>query len=369
LPPEPKIFYGREPELTAIVSIFTQESPRVALLGAGGIGKTSVARALLHHPDITAKFGQHRVFIACDSVANKVELAALIGAHLGLMPRRDLTRAVVQHFSDAPPSLLILDNLETLWEPTQSRQEIEEFLSLLTDVDHLALLITMRGLERPGKVRWTRPFIPPLERLAQDAARKMFIDIADDNHDLGQIDKVLSLTDNVPLAISLLAHLVDSEGCTNILSRWEVEKTSLLSEGYDRRSNLDLSISISLTSPRITSTPDSQELLGLLSVLPDGLSDVELLQTKLPIRDIPRCKLALIRTALAYVDGQKRLKVLVPIREYMQRNYPLRNDMVRPLLTYFQDLLKVYLGSSSSRAVPRIISNYANIQNVIQHGL
>ncbi|KAJ6460470.1 hypothetical protein C8R47DRAFT_1160868 [Mycena vitilis] len=352
LPPEPKIFHGRESELGAIVGIFTQESPRVALLGAGGMGKTSVARALLHQADITAKFGQHRLFVACDSVANKVELAALIGAHLGLMPRRDLTRAVLEHFATSPPSLLILDNLEPLWEPAHLRQEI-----------------TMRGLERPGKVRWTRPFIPPLERLAQDAARKIFIDIADDDHDLEEIDKVLCLTDNVPLAISLLAHLVDSEGCTNILSRWEVEKTSLLSEGYDRRSNLDLSISISLTSPRITSTPDSQELLGLLSMLPDGLSDVELLQTKLPMRDISRCKLALIRTALGYVDGQKRLKVLVPIREYMQRNYPPRNDTVRPLLVYFQDLLKVYSGNSSNRAVPRIISNYANIQNVVQHGL
>jgi hypothetical protein len=45
---------------------------------------------------------------------------------------------------------------------------------------------------------------------------------------------VLALTDNMSLAITLLAHLVDSEGCSNVLVRWEEEKTSMISDGYDR---------------------------------------------------------------------------------------------------------------------------------------
>jgi hypothetical protein len=40
-----------------------------------------------------------------------------------------------------PRSLLILDNLETVWEPQESRADIEEFLSLITDVEHLALMV------------------------------------------------------------------------------------------------------------------------------------------------------------------------------------------------------------------------------------
>ncbi|KAJ7812597.1 hypothetical protein B0H13DRAFT_1666155, partial [Mycena leptocephala] len=258
----------------------------LAILGAGGMGKTSLARAIIHHAEIAGRYEQHRFFVACDSAATQVELAAFIGAHLGLKPGKDLTHPVIQHFTTHPPSLLILDNLETLWEPTECRGKIEGFLSLLTGVDQLALVITMRGAERPAKVAWTRPFLQPLKPLEQDAARQTFIDIADGIHDAHEVDKVLALTDNMPLAINLLAHLVDSEGCTNVLSRWQEEKTSLISDGYDKRSNLDLSISLSLSSPRLNSFPHSKDLLSLLSMLPDGLSDAELVQSNLPTSQI-----------------------------------------------------------------------------------
>ncbi|KAJ7922718.1 P-loop containing nucleoside triphosphate hydrolase protein, partial [Mycena leptocephala] len=319
LPSEPKIFHGRDSECSDILHLFSRGTPRIAILGAGGMGKTSLARAVIHHTEITERYNQHWFFVACDSAATQVELAALIGAHVGLKPGKDLTRPVIQYFSSSSKSLLILDNLETLWEPVESRGKIEEFLSLLTGVDHLALVITMRRAERPAKVAWTHPFLPTLKPLEQDAARQTFIDIADNTHDSNEVDKVLSLTDNLPLAISLIAHLVDSEGCSHVLSRWE-EKTSLISAGYDRTSNLDLSFSLSLSSPRLNL--HSKNLLSLLSMLPDGLPDVELVQSKFPIDNILGCKAALICTTLAYSDENKRLKVLVPIREYMQKIQP-----------------------------------------------
>ncbi|KAJ7042303.1 P-loop containing nucleoside triphosphate hydrolase protein [Mycena alexandri] len=342
LPAEPKIFHGRDSELADILDLFRQVTPRIAILGAGGIGKTSLARIVVHYEEVTNKYHGNRFFVTCDTASSKPELAGLIGAHLGLKPGEDLTQAVLKHFSSGPPTLLILDNLETVWEPTKSRKEIEEFLSLLTDINSLALVITMRGAERPSKVQWTRPFLLPLAPLAQDAARKMFMDIADDKHSLEEIDQVLGLTDNMPLSISLPAHLVDVEGCPDILSRWETEKTSLISEGYDRRSNLELSISLSLSSPRIASMPQSRDLLALLSILPDGLSDVELKQTKFPIKDILGCKAALLRTALAYTDNHKHLKVLVPLREYMGTLFPPTGQMIQPLLKHFHELLKSY---------------------------
>jgi Cdc6-like AAA superfamily ATPase len=126
LPAEPKIFHGRESEVSNILDLFGQGTPRVAVLGAGGMGKTSLTRVIVHHADIAARYEQQRFFVPCDSAVTKVEVAAL----------------VIQHFSCSPPSLLILDNLETSWEPTNSRADIEEFLSLLTDVDHLALIVS-----------------------------------------------------------------------------------------------------------------------------------------------------------------------------------------------------------------------------------
>ncbi|KAJ7694683.1 P-loop containing nucleoside triphosphate hydrolase protein, partial [Mycena metata] len=335
LPAEPKIFYGRESELADILTHFRESTPRIAILGAGGMGKTSLASAVLHHEEIITKYQVNRVFVPGDSASTKVELAGLIGAHLGIKPGQDLTQAVLHHFAEGPPTLLVVDNLETVWEPAQSRKEIEEFLSLLTDITSLALIITMRGAERPSKVQWTRPFLLPLEPLSQEAARKTFIDIADDKHSMEEMDQVLGLTDNMPLTINLLAHMVDGEGCTAILLRWQKEQTSVISEGYDRRSNLELSISLSLASPRITSVPHAQELLGLLSLLPDGLSDAELKQSNFGIQNILDCKRALLRTALAYTDDHKRLKALVPIREYMRRFLPPTDEMIKPLLKHF----------------------------------
>jgi hypothetical protein len=231
----------------------------------------------------------------------------------------------------------------------------------------------MRGAERPAKVAWTHPFLRPLKPLDQDAARRTFLDIADDKHELEEVDKILTLTDNMPLAINLIANLADSEGCSNVLWRWDVEKTSMISDGYDRRSNLDLSISLSLSSPRITSIPHAQDLLGLLSMLPDGLSDADLVQSNLPIENIHECKTALIRTALAYNDEHKRLRALVPIREYMQKIHPPGNHLVQALLTHFWDLLMFYheyRGThTNSGTVARISSNYSNIQHVLQNRL
>ncbi|KAJ7840879.1 hypothetical protein B0H13DRAFT_1910516 [Mycena leptocephala] len=270
------------------------------------------------------------------SIATQVELAALIGAHVGLKPGKDLTQLVIQYFSSGPGSLLILDNLETLWEPVESRGKSRNFCH--------SSQITMRGAERPAKVAWTPPFLPTLKPL-EAAARQTFIDIADNTHDPEQVEKVLSLTDNIPLAISLIAHLVDSEGCSHVLSCWEEEKTSLISDGYDRTSNLDLSISLSLSSPRLN--PHPKDLLSLLSMLPYGLSDVELVQSKLPIDNILGCKAALICTSLAYGDEHKQLKALELLEFYME-----------------------YQGNqTSSSTVARVTSNYSNIQNVLQNGL
>ncbi|KAJ7146595.1 hypothetical protein C8R44DRAFT_845687 [Mycena epipterygia] len=370
LPAKPKILHGRESELEHIVETLQQEPARVAILGAGGMGKTSLAKAALHHPDIVSKY-QHRFFVASDSATTSIELAALIGLHLGLKPGKDLTKPVVHYFSNSSPSLLVLDNLETLWEPIESRGGVEEFLSWLSDISHLGLMITMRGAERPAKVRWTRPFLQPLKPLSDDAARQTFVDIAEDFHNSEDITQLLSLTDNMPLAVDLIAHLVDHEGCENVLARWETEKTSLLSDGHDRRSNLDISISISLSSPRLSS--GAKDLLSLLSILPDGLSDAELLQSKLSIPNILECRSMLLGTSLAYEDDRKRLKSLVPIREHVQQFHPAPPSLIHQLQSHFHLLLDMYDNDGGSQQVVgqlnQIALNLGNLHQILLCGL
>ncbi|KAJ7451929.1 hypothetical protein FB451DRAFT_1524487 [Mycena latifolia] len=354
LPAKPKIFHGCESELKEIVDILQQESPRIAILGAGGIGKTSLAKATLHHPDIASKYEQC-FFVLADCVTTSIGLSVLIAEHIGLKPVKDATTQVIQYFATIGPSLLILDNLETPWEPLESRSKI-----------------TMRGAERPAKVQWTRPFLAPLKPLSDVAARDTFFAIAEDGHDSKDVNQVLSLTDNMPLAVDLIAHAVDLEGsCSAVLARWKSEKTSLLSAGNDRKSDLDTSITISLSSSRMST--GAKDLLSLLSILPDGLSDVELIQSKLSMNDIMTCKATLLATSLAYIDDKRRLKSLVPIREHMQCFYPPSSLLIHPLQKYFHQLLDLYRHyprtQQGAGRIKHLALNVRNIGELLLRGL
>ncbi|KAJ7703489.1 hypothetical protein B0H14DRAFT_3647334 [Mycena olivaceomarginata] len=301
LPSKPKIFHGRDLEVKSIMKILMAHSPRIAILGGGGIGKTSLARAVLHHPDTCAKF-DHRFFVSVESARTSVELAALVGLHLGLDPGQNLTKSVVQYFSRKPSSILILDNMETVWEPIYSRNGTEKFLSLLIEVEHLALVITMRGAERPAKVCWT-PFLSPLQPLSNYAAQQTFMDITDNAYTVEDINQLLQITDNMPLAVDLIAHLVDYEGLNNVLTRWEMRRHpfSLLGMTGTR-----------IWIPRVTS--GSRELLSLLSILPNGLSDAELVQSCLPIANILGCKATLLGYVIGILGWKQATSIIVPIR-------------------------------------------------------
>ncbi|KAJ7234480.1 P-loop containing nucleoside triphosphate hydrolase protein, partial [Mycena rebaudengoi] len=368
-PPCPQIFNGRESELQDVVNILIQDSAHIAILGAGGMGKTSLAKAALHNPQVEDKYS-HRYFVPCHSSPTCTELAATIADHIGLEKGSNMTKKVAHYFVHAPPSLLVLDNLETPWEALSARSEVEEFLSLLTDAPHLGLMITLRGAEHPSKVKWTRPFLAPLKPLSNVAAQQTFIEVADEGHDDASIKELLELTGNLPLAVSLIASVVSSEGCAKALSRWKLESTRMLSDGYDQRSSLDISIMLSYTSSRMT--PGAQELLSILSMLPDGLADADLVQAKLPIPDVLSCKATLIQTALAFVGQDQHLKVLVPIREHILSIHPPADSLKLKLREHFNEILDLWYqirNLNITDILPQISGNMGNFNTVLHDGL
>ncbi|KAJ7257690.1 hypothetical protein C8J57DRAFT_1647393 [Mycena rebaudengoi] len=337
LPPAPHIFHGRESELREVVDLLKADSPRIAILGPGGMGKTSLAQAALHHVDVTAKYSE-RYFVPCHSSITPTDLVSAISFHIGFESAQS-SQVILQYFSSTQPTLLVLDNFETTWEPISTRSNVEELLSLLAGVPHLALMITMRGAERPGKIGWIRPFPRPLIPLSDAAAYKILVDIAEEYHEPEKVQQLLDLTDNLPLAVTLMATVVGYEGCDRTLSRWEEENTHLLSDGYDQRSSLDISIMLSYSGLRMTH--GAQQLLRLLSILPDGLSDADFIQSGLPIENVLACKSTLIQVALAHVDNSQCLKYLVPDREYIQRVHPPSLNLKTPLRQHLHALLCV----------------------------
>ncbi|KAF7354092.1 NB-ARC domain-containing protein [Mycena venus] len=369
LPAYPQIFHGRDSELEEIVTTLKQDSARIAILGTGGMGKTSLAVTALHHSDVEAKF-PNRFFIPCHSTVTRSDLVSSIASHVGVAVGPNLARKVVRHLSYGPPVLLILDNFETPWEPGASRSGVEEFLLLLTDIPHLALIVTMRGAERPSRVKWTRPFLPPLNPLDDDAALKTFLDITDDEYDQTRVRELLDLTGNLPLAVNLIANVVVYEGCDATLARWRTESTRVLSDGYDKKSSLDISIMLSFTSARMTS--QAQDLASILSMLPDGISDAELVQSNLPIENILAAKVTLIRTSLAYISKSHRLCALVPIREYVRATHPPSAELKSQLRNYFRDVIalwKEFRLMPSSDSVLQIGANLGNIHSIMDDGL
>jgi hypothetical protein len=142
LPPAPQIFHGRESELVQIVDLLSQYSARIVILGPGGIGKTSLAQAALHHPKVSTKYSD-RYFVPCHSSLTCADLISTVCSHVGLKNERGTSRELMQHFKCSGASLLILDNLETTWESMLFRPEVENFLSLLADIPQLALLVSI----------------------------------------------------------------------------------------------------------------------------------------------------------------------------------------------------------------------------------
>ncbi|KAJ7107053.1 P-loop containing nucleoside triphosphate hydrolase protein, partial [Mycena epipterygia] len=312
-----------EAELNHLTDALLGGSARAAIMGPGRMGKSTLAMTVLHHPAVTERY-PNRHFVSCESAYTSIDLVSAVGSHLGLERTRQLSQAIVRHLSQCGTSLLVLDNLETPWEPLESRAQVEEFISLLADIPNMALLITMRGAERPGKVKWTRPFLPVLEPLSPSASCQIFAAVADEPsaEDKPALDELLDLSGNLPLAISLLANIASFEGYQHTLSRWKVENTTLLSDGHDKHSNLEISIIMSLGSPRISSSPHAKDLLSLLSLLPDGITQEDLVTSKVPSPHIADCKSSLIRTSLAYMDNNARIKILSPIRKYMKQVHP-----------------------------------------------
>jgi predicted ATPase/transcriptional regulator with XRE-family HTH domain len=220
LPRSLNSFVGREAEMRELGSILTT-APLVTLVGAGGVGKTRLARELarLH----AANYVDGAWLVELAELTDPSLITEAVASALGLPPAREVVRrpgeqvsTLTQYLRDKH-MLLVFDNCEHLVGACA-----ELLSSLLRMCPQLHILATSREpLVISGEIIWLlRPFqLPdpkvPLSagQLNQLAAVRLFveraravnssIDLTDDN--AAAVARVCVAVDGIPLAIELAA--------------------------------------------------------------------------------------------------------------------------------------------------------------------
>jgi len=330
------------------------------VLGAPGIGKTNLTVAALNHANVAARYGRRRVFVHCEGSASAastvIELAKTLGMPLTV---GNVRASCIQHLGSAR-SLVCLDNAETPWEADTHNSEV-----LFAELAGVAgLVISMRGVERPGGLEWAPTL--QLQALDRKAASALFLSIAPPGFNSPGLAELLDEMGGVPLAIELLAYAADGEGLESLSRRWRAEKVALLRRGDadDRLLSVAISLESSWSGPLMTEP--ARRLLSILGRLPDGLahSDVDGLMPG----DGAAAASVMRRRGMAF-DVGGRLRLHPPIRHYIETAHPPSAPDWQRAIAYYQHL-SVELGTrvgnvGAVEAVDRLAAETANLKGVL----
>ena len=269
-PPIPGACFGRDELIEEVVGLAENMEP-IALIGAEGIGKTSIALAVLHHDRIKKRFGKNRRFICCDQFPPSrphllARLSRAIGA--GIENFEDLT-PLRSHLSSTE-MLIVLDNAESVLSPQGTNtREIYSVVDELCQFKTICLLITSRITTVPRHCK-----LPGIPTLSVEAARKIFYEIYVDDRRPRIVNHLLQLLDFHALSITLLAATAFHNvwDCNRLEKMWKTRQAHVLQKGHI--GNLAPTINLSLASPKFRSLgPNARDLLRVVAFFPQGIDE------------------------------------------------------------------------------------------------
>ena len=362
-PSPPRAFFGREEVVEKIVELAKDLTP-VALIGPGGIGKTSVALAILHNDRIVERFGDNRRFVRCDQFpASRINLLNRLSKVVGADVENPENLAPLRSFLSSKEILIILDNAESILDPqgTDARG-IYDIVKELSEFDNTFLVITSRITTVPPDCQCL--IVPTL---SIDAARRTLLRIYNRNERPNLIDKVLQELDFHPLSVTLLATVARENGWDNDrLSReWEKHQTGVLRTAHNN--SLAAAIELSITSPLFKGLgPSARELLGVIAFYPQGVNEnnIDWLFATIPNKETIFDKLytlSLTHRSNGFVT------MLAPLRDHFRPQDPRSS----PLLCVTKELYFTRLSVNIHPNHPRfrdarwIVSEDVNVEHVL----
>ncbi|KAF9785552.1 hypothetical protein BJ322DRAFT_838815 [Thelephora terrestris] len=359
-PPPPRACFGRGDLIEKIVGFVENLTP-IALVGTGGIGKTSVALTVLHDDRIKKRFGENRRFIRCDQFqaaqANFLNrLSKVIGA--GIENPEDLTP--LRPFLSSKEMLIVLDNAESILDPEGAdAQKIYAVVEELSQIGNIGLCITTRITTVPPDCK--RLDVPTL---SMDAARRAFCRIYDNDEQPNIIDNILEQLDFHPLSVALLATVAHQNNWDNsrLAMEWQTRQTNVLETGHKK--SLAAAIELSLASPMFGELgPDARKFLEVLAFFPQGVNENNLDWVFPTIPDSRNiidgfCILSLTSRSNGFIT------MLAPLRDHLRPRDPRKSSL---LCTTRDCYSKSRWITSEDVNVEHLINTFASLDTDSEH--
>ncbi|KAH7092762.1 hypothetical protein BKA62DRAFT_625955, partial [Auriculariales sp. MPI-PUGE-AT-0066] len=375
----PMFFYGRDGSVNIIVELIcTSTGARIAIMGSGGIGKTSLSLIVIYDERVVGVVGDSRYFVSVEGASDVGAAAQLLAGQLGLPESSDPLSAAISYLETIPRALLIVDNLETLLfsKNAAAQKETERMLQRLAGIPTLTLVITSRGAVPPRGIRWSNAPSAGLETISLAAARETFEQISGQPElasERNALDTLLANVDCMPLAVTLLVQLAQLKNPpSQLLQRWHRTKTGFIrSDGDDRESSVDVSIQISLDLLEGTRNgTEGQQLLSICAHLPDGLRPAVFDKLDGHFDDIHKARDLLFKFALVSIGPEDELKMLSPVRHFVSKHHPMAMNHAAALRKIYFDIAASGprdMDENFSRLAQNVAPEYGNLTSFLLH--